>query len=173
MNDYRVIDDCPNYSVNRDGHIINANGNEKASHIDRYGYLRTNLYSNGQMFSKRVHRLVAEAFIPNPENKPDVNHKDGNKRNNSVDNLEWVTRSENMLHAYSTGLNKPHPTYGMLGKHNPNGGRKGKPVRIVETGEEFDSIKDCAIAINGNDRAICDCLTGRQHTHRDYHFETI
>ncbi len=56
-----------------------------------------------------LHRLVAECFIPNPENKQFVNHIDGNKKNAHVDNLEWVTHSENMLHAYRTGLNKYTP----------------------------------------------------------------
>lgn len=66
----------------------------------------TNGYASVRLPDKNylVHRLVAEAFIPNPGNKPQVNHKDGNKRHNSTDNLEWVTAKENMAHAYATGL---------------------------------------------------------------------
>ena len=63
------------------------------------GYLRVDLYDeNGKRKHFKVHRLVAEAFIPNPDGKPQVNHKDGNKHNNSVTNLEWVTDSENKDH---------------------------------------------------------------------------
>ena len=170
----KVIDTHPNYRITSDGRVINKYDKEKVlDGCSKDGYLKVNLYNDGVGSSKRVHRLVAEAFIPNPDNKPDVNHKNGNKHDNCVDNLEWVTKSENMKHAYQTGLAKPHPTYGMLGKKNPNGGSKGKPVRILETGEEFNSIKDCADSIGGRDRGVCDCLTGRQHTHRGYHFEYI
>lgn len=71
------------------------------------GYYQVSLCIDGKYRHFQVHRLVAEAFIPNPENKPQVNHIDGNKLNNDISNLEWVTRSENQLHAYKTGLQKP------------------------------------------------------------------
>lgn len=97
-----------NYSVsnlgnvrrNRDNHII-------AFYINVNGYKTVTLYKDGVGKSQRVHRLVAEAFVPNPENKRCVNHKDGDKLNNSADNLEWCTSSENNAHAYRMGLKRP------------------------------------------------------------------
>lgn len=68
------------------------------------GYLIVNLYKNKKSLSQKVHRLVAQAFIPNPENKPTVNHIDGNKQNNYVSNLEWATVKEQNVHANKTGL---------------------------------------------------------------------
>jgi len=70
------------------------------------GYHTAVLYNNGKPKSFRVHQLVAKAFIDNPFNKPHVNHLDGIKSNNFVDNLEWVTISENQKHAFKNGLNK-------------------------------------------------------------------
>ena len=70
------------------------------------GYYRVNLTHNGKVYMKRVHILVATAFIPNYDNKLTVNHKDGDKINNHVDNLEWATYAENTQHAFKTGLNK-------------------------------------------------------------------
>lgn len=72
--------------------------------IDGSGYFRTNLAKNGVNKTVKVHRIVAEAFIPNPLNLPQVNHKDGNKQNNSVKNLEWCSASENQKHAFRMGL---------------------------------------------------------------------
>lgn len=79
------------------------------------GYARVALKNNGELKNCLVHRLVAQAFIPNPKNKPQVNHKDGNKLNNHVSNLEWVTPKENLQHAVSNGLNIPLHKRGYAG----------------------------------------------------------
>jgi hypothetical protein len=70
------------------------------------GYFIVNLSKNGIVVSNTIHRLMAEAFIVNPFNLPEVNHKDGNKQNNDLNNLEWVTRRQNVQHAVDTGLLK-------------------------------------------------------------------
>ncbi len=71
------------------------------------GYVKATLTTNSKAKDFRVHRLVANAFIPNPDNKETVNHKDGNKLNNHISNLEWATRSEQTQHSYDLGLKKP------------------------------------------------------------------
>lgn len=73
---------------------------------DKSGYLLVSLYKNKKARRWLVHRLVAETFIPNSENKPQVNHKDGNKQNNNVENLEWCTPQENTIHAFNNKLNR-------------------------------------------------------------------
>lgn len=75
--------------------------------LTKDGYEKVRLVYRGKDRTARIHRLVAEAFLPNPENKDTVNHIDGDKRNNNVANLEWANRSEQMEHAYKLGLKKP------------------------------------------------------------------
>lgn len=72
-----------------------------------WGYLRIGLMIDGKQIPKLVHRLVGETFISNPENYPQINHKDGNKTNNHISNLEWCDNGHNQKHAYQIGLNKP------------------------------------------------------------------
>ena len=171
MSNWKEISHNPNYMISDDGKVRRVGSDKDCSMRKRNGYLSVDLYADGERKTKRVHRLVAEAFIPNLNNKSEVNHKDGNKLNNNVDNLEWVTTKENIRHAWANGLMRP--SYSMLGRKNPNSGRKGRPFRIVETGEVFNTLKECEEAIDGNNRHINDCLRGRQKSHRGYHFKYI
>lgn len=91
------------YQVTTEGEVISPNG-LKTQEKSYNGYLRVSLWNKGKGKHHLVHRLVAEAFIPNPDNLPMVNHIDGNKRNNNVSNLEWCNLSQNMIHAHRNGL---------------------------------------------------------------------
>ncbi len=85
----------------------------------------------------KVHRLVALAFIPNPDNKPQVNHKDGNKTNNHINNLEWVTHQENVQHAWDTGLFEGK----RLAISKAVSKAQSKPVIDIVTSKKYDSLK--------------------------------
>ena len=100
------------YQVSNLGNVrsIRFNKVRNMKSWDSHGYRAVELCINNNRYIVGVHQLVALAFIPNPGNKPEVNHKDRNRSNNNVENLEWVTQSENIAHAYRNGV-KPRPTY--------------------------------------------------------------
>jgi len=96
-----------NYLIYRDGRIYSESSNSfRSPYVAQNGYLNLILYINGKEIHKGVHQLVAECYIPNLDNKPTINHKDGNKENNWDWNLEWNTQSENNQHAIDNGLRK-------------------------------------------------------------------
>lgn len=160
--EWRMHPTRPNVYVSDTGIIAkNIRGHIyiRRQHLINSGYLTVSVGDLSTMTSKNpevlVHRLVAETYIPNPYEKECINHIDGDKLNNCADNLEWCTRSENMNHAFNHGLCDTDR------------------VRIVETGEEFNSCADCARAIGGTASGIHDCKSGRQKQHRGYHFEFL
>lgn len=88
------------YQVNEEGVVLGKRGEPLSQHDNGRGYLIIALIINGKQTSKAVHRLIGEAFIPNPNSHSDVNHKDCDKRNNTVDNLEWMTHGDNIKYSY-------------------------------------------------------------------------
>ena len=115
---WKDISYFPNkYSISNKGRVKNKITNHIYKNTNKKGdYLRVVLYDDSKTKTFLLHRLVAEAFIPNPYNLPEVNHIDANKQNNCVDNLEWCTRSYNILHAIKNELGVLHG----INKYNKN-----------------------------------------------------
>ena len=155
------IKDFPSYEVNQYGEIRNAHTKRiKSCQITSDGYLKMSLRSNvdKRHHSKLVHRIVASSFYDCEDERLQVNHIDGNKKNNNLSNLEFVTGSENVQHAYSTGI------------RGPSGGRGPiRKIKILETGEIFNNMHDCARAIGGDSGNVSRCVNGRINTYKGVH----
>ena len=144
----------------RDGRILKATPDKK-------GYLRLRVTIDGEKMSFKVHRLVAQAFIPNPKFKPQVNHIDGDKSNNCVSNLEWVSNKENAHHAIRIGLFDN--TIRGAAKENESR-KKGIIATCIATGEqkEYSSIGDAERELGT--RHITDVLKGKRRQAKGHTF---
>lgn len=127
--------------------------------INSGGYCTICFSINSLSKSFRVHRLVAEAFIPNPENKPQINHINGDKTDNRVENLEWVTQSENMQHAFKNGLNKRK-----IGKENKKSIKVNQYSKKGEYIKTWCCIKDVERTLKIQDYNISSCCKGKRKT---------
>lgn len=152
-----------NYSISNTGKVRNDKRNAILTPaIDKDGYERVGL---GRKPLEFVHRLVAVAFIPNPQNKTQVNHINGVKNDNRVDNLEWCTPRENQLHRYrvlkkNASVEKAHEAV-------------KQPVRCVELNTIYESVSEAAILLGVNDGSISNCIHGRRKTAGGYHWQKI
>lgn len=132
MTEWKEIKGYSSYEVSNEGNIRNKETMQMVKpHKTRNGYNILKLYRDGKPYTRQVHRLVAMAFIGDVEGL-EVNHKDGNKTNNNVENLELVSRSENIKHAYASGL---------ITEHHPDVMPRRK-VRCITNGKEYESIHE-------------------------------
>lgn len=122
------------------------------------GYLFVDLCVDGKHNMRFVHRLVAEAYIPNPNNLPEVNHKDEIKEHNWINNLEWCDRKYNQT--YGTGIRRSTE-------------KRSYKIRCIETGERFDSLVDCERKIGVNNSNLSKHLRGLSSCANGLHFERI
>lgn len=125
------------YLVSTDGKVYSTKTKKFLKPLqNEKDYLHVELWLNYKRKTAKIHRLVAETFLENPCGLKEINHKDGNKQNNHVSNLEWCTRSENMKHAYKTGL-RPSRKGVKLGKRNLE---SGQVVKLSEKGVQKNEI---------------------------------
>ena len=160
---YFVSDEGMVYS-NHTGSLIKLKGCK-----NKDGYLRVCLWKNGFGHTKTIHRIVAEAFISNPQNKLQVNHKNGIKTDNRVKNIEWCSQSENQLHKYRV-LGFKGAAFGKFGKDNPS----SKIVLQIKDNEiiaEFYGAAEAQRCTGINNRHICDCCRGRAKTAGGYQWK--
>lgn len=133
----------------------------KVAYIDGDGYQRISLYEDGRTQLLGVHRVVASAFIPNPDGFPQVNHKNGDKADNRVENLEWVTNTQNIQHSIQLGL------------RDPKSGRR--PIVCIDDNTHFDSVASLHRHIGGSYNELVHlfnssnsnviCIDGKQYKH--------
>lgn len=139
-------------------------------HTNRFGYVYVQLWKNKKGVNFLVHRLLAETFIENPLLKSDVNHKNGVRNDNRLDNLEWATRSENVLHGYRENGRKPAKYWlGKGGKNHP----LRKSVKCLNSGEVFDSIALAADKLKITPGEISSVCAGKRSHARTFKFQYV
>ena len=172
MENWKVIHDFPNYEISNYGNVRNNTKMVKTV-PNKHGYNVVVLY-NGTRKSVNVHRLVAAAFIPNPDNKPCIDHIDGDRANNHADNLRWVTYMENNNNPITKKRLSENNAKNMQGKKgalHPN----SKLVRMMKNGVCLKIYQSIHLAKKDgfNDTLIIRCCKGRMKKHKGYNWEYV
>ena len=177
MKEWQTIEGFDNYEVSTLGKVRNKKSCKILKGYDNgFGYLRVDLFDNGKRATKRVHRLVAEAFIPNPLNKSDVNHINEIKTDNRADNLNWMTSEENVNYGTRNERMKNNPQWR---KNNAEHMKKihksnSKPIYALYpdgTDEYYPSATIAAKELGLWQASITACLKGRLKTSGRLRFE--
>ena len=189
------------YQISNMGRVRNSKNKIKKSRVTKSGYVIIDLNKDKHPQTFYVHRLVAEAFIPNPDNKLYVDHIDTNKENNNVNNLRWATAKENMNNELTKKHNSEsskgriiseetkkkiseaqkgdkHWNYGNtwdeeVKKQNMLSQPTRKIIRCIETNIIYDSIAEVSRKTGINTTSIGDCVKGKQKTAGGYHWEVV
>lgn len=171
---WKKVEGYESYEISNTGKVLTHNwmnrGITKVMCPSKYrGYFQVNLWKNGKQKCMRVHRLVADAFIPNPDNLKEINHIDGNKENNHVSNLEWCTREHNLKHSTENMLN-----INFIKGLKRHAESISKPIVAIEkkTGMtyEFVSIQEAARMLMVPATKVCACAKGRIKSANGYIF---
>lgn len=156
---WKIIEDYPNYEVSNLGRVRNIKtGRVLRLSLQKDGYQHVSLCLKGKIKHTLIHRLVANAFIPNSENRKEVNHISGIKTDNRVENLEWNTRSENVYHSYKTGLKE---------------GPSKQKIRCVETNQIFESQNQASKYFGCIQGSISQSIRKGCKVLKKYHFESV
>lgn len=167
------------YQVSNKGNIKSLNYNKTKKEkvlqpLNKEGYYRISLHKNAKAKWYNIHRLVAIAFIPNFENKPEINHINGIRNDNNITNLEWCTRSENTLHSFRVLKNPPNKT--MLGMKSILCPNSIKVLQLTLDNKEvkvWNSITEASINIEINHRNISACCLGKRPTAGKYKWKYL
>ena len=146
-----------NYVINLNGNLLNLKTNKfKKWTKDTNGYMKTQIWINGIPKNVHQHSLLAQLFIPNTENKSQVNHINGIKHDNRIENLEWVTQSENTLHSFASGLQQVT--------------RPCKKVIDIISGKIYESVTDASKEFSINRSTLSNMLTGKRKNKTNLNF---
>ena len=158
MEIWKPLRNFPSYNVSTEGRVMNIRTRRiLKTYTDENGYILVCLRKNNRQYTVKVSRVIAETFLGEHPGM-DVCYKDSDRSNICLDNLEWRTRSQNISDAFVRGIRSPS---------------RGTPIRIIETGDSFRSVSECARSINCDRAEIFKCLGGTRKNIKGYHFERI
>ncbi len=158
MEIWKPLRNFPSYNGSTEGRIMNIKTQRiLRTFADSRGYVKVCLRKNNQQYTVRVAKVIAETFLGEHPGM-DVSYKDSDRTNVCVDNLEWCTRSEAVRKAFELGTRKPP---------------RRIPIRVLETGKEYDSIRACARDLGCDHMDICRYLCGKRLDIKGYHLERL